>query len=98
MVIATDILLLPLLQRIGLYNHIEDNYILKKKLLVFAAILVGSIFIAYCTFILNINDYENNNEGIITGLFIIDLLCWGIFFFYEYGTQWLKNNDSNPKN
>lgn len=88
---VTDVLLLPLLQRVGLYKNIDDTYVLKKKLLVFASVLVGTIFIAYCTFGLSIDDYDGENEGIIIGLLIIDLLAWVVFFFYEYGIQWLKD-------
>lgn len=89
---VTDVLLLPLLQRVGLYKNIDDTYVLKKKLLVFASVLVGTIFIAYCTFGLSLDDYDAENEGIIIGLLIIDLLAWVVFFFYEYGIQWLKDN------
>ena len=89
-----DILMLPILQRIGLYKNINDSYVLKRKLLVFAAILVGTIFIAFCTFYLNEQNYEYEYDGIITTLLIFDILAWVIFFFYEYGTQWLNNNKS----
>lgn len=89
-----DVLLLPLLRRIGLFGNIQNDYILKKKLLTFAAILTGTIFIAYCTAALIDNNYEGRYDGTIITLFTIDLLAWIIFFFYEYGTLWLSKNNS----
>lgn len=87
-----DYLMLPLLQKIGLYKDITTPYILKRKLLLFFALIIGTILWSIFSISLIDSDFDCDNPEIVPVMLVISGLIWVMFFFYEYGSQWLRKD------
>lgn len=92
-----DYLLLPLLQKIGLFKSYTNDYELRKNLLkTFVPVYVGTITISIIVVILNDilcpgGYHSQYPDDISIGSFIlfIPIIAWIMFFVYSYGSQWV---------
>ena len=83
-----DVLLLPFLNKIGIYKDITDEYNLKRKLLqTVLPILIISILspILFAVF-----DY-----GLSVLAYFLPFIAWVVFFIYAYSSEWLNKSKSN---
>lgn len=96
-----DYLMLPLLQRIGLYKkEYKSQYEIRKSLLAtFVPIYVGTIFISSIVALLNElicpgGNHSEYSDDITIGSIIlfIPIITWVIFGGYIYGTEWLNRS------
>ncbi|MCM1294809.1 MAG: hypothetical protein NC311_04605 [Muribaculaceae bacterium] len=97
-----DYLLLPLLQKIGLFNSFPNKYELRKALLkTFVPVYAGTIVISTIVVILNdiLAPYDDRgydgywiHHEITLGswLLAIPIMTWVVFFIYSYGSQWIN--------
>ena len=88
-----DILLYPLLKKIGVYSDISELYLLRKALLsTTAPLLLTTIIISLLVVSIDSISPEDNGEVSI-GSFILSLpvIAWIVFFVYVYGKKWLDN-------
>lgn len=98
-----DYLLLPLLQKIGLFKSNTDDYELRKSLMKsFVPVYAGTIAISVIVVILNDilcpgGYYSKYSDDISVGSFIlfIPIVAWITFFIYSYGSQWVNNVKDN---
>ena len=87
-----DYLMLPLLQKIGLYKDIKTPYILKRKLLLFFALIIGTALWSILVIYLDNSYLYKKDHETVPIMLVISGLIWVIFFFYEYGSQWLRKD------
>lgn len=90
---SEDILLYPLLKKIGVYSDIPDLYLLRKALLsTVVPLLLATIILSLL--VVSINSISPEDYGEVSiGSFILSLpvMAWIIFFVYVYGKKWLDN-------
>ena len=90
---SEDILLYPLLKKIGVYSDISNLYLLRKALLsTTVPLLLTTIIISLLVVSIDSISPEDNGEVSI-GSFILSLpvIAWIVFFVYVYGKKWLDN-------
>lgn len=90
---SEDILLYPLLKKIGVYSDISDLYLLRKTLLFTTVpLLLATIIISLL--VVSIDSISPEDYGEVSiGSFILSLpvIAWILFFVYIYGKKWLDN-------
>lgn len=95
---AGDYLLLPLLQKIGLFKSYSNDYDLRKALLkTFVPVYAGTIIISTIVVILNtiLSPSYNHEISIGSVILFIPIMAWIIFFVYSYGSQWVNKVKRN---
>lgn len=98
-----DYLLLPLLQKIGLFKSNTNDYELRKSLMKsFVPVYAGTIAISVIVVILNDilcpgGYYSEYSDDISVGsvILFIPIVAWITFFIYSYGSQWVNNVKDN---
>lgn len=90
---SEDILLYPLLKKIGVYSDISDLYLLRKALLFTTVpLLLATIIISLL--VVSIDSISPEDYGDVSiGSFILSLpvMAWIVFFVVAYGKKWLNN-------
>ena len=90
---SEDIILYPLLKKIGIYSNVSDHYLLRKALLMnVVPLLLVTILISLL--VVSIGSISPKDTGEVSiGSFILSLpvTAWIIFFVYIYGKKWLDN-------
>ena len=88
-----DILLLPLLNKLGIYKEFIDEYSQRKKLLQSTLpILITSILAPLIALFFEANrSYDSAPYGLV-----LPIIAWTIFFIYTYCSEWL-NSSNNSK-
>lgn len=90
---SEDIVLYPLLKKIGVYSDISDHYLLRKALLSnVVPLLLATILISLL--VVSIDSISPEDYGEVSiGSFILSLpvVAWIVFFVYVYGKKWLDN-------
>ena len=92
-VYSEDIVLYPLLKKIGIYSDISDSYTLRKKLLL-SVIPLSLVTILTSLLVVSISSLAPEDYGEVSiGSFILSLpvIAWIVFFVYVYGRKWLNN-------
>lgn len=100
---SEDCLLLPLLQKIGLFKSYTNDYELRKTVLkTFVPVYIGTFAISAIVVILNDilcpgGYHSEYPDDISIGSFIlfIPIVAWITFFVYSYGFQWVNNVKDN---
>lgn len=90
---SEDIVLYPLLKKIGIYSNISDHYLLRKALLMTVVPLL-LVTILICLLVVSIDSISPKDSGEVSiGSFILSLpvVTWIVFFVYIYGKKWLDN-------
>lgn len=92
-VLSEDVVLYPLLKKIGIYSDISDHYLLRKALLATTVpLLLSTIIISLL--VVSIDSISPKDDGEVSiGSFILSLpvIAWIVFFAYVYGKKWLDN-------
>lgn len=102
---SEDYLLLPLLQKIGLFKSYTNNYELRNAVLkTFVPVYIGTFAISAIVVILNDilcpgGYHSEYPDDISIGSFIlfIPIMAWIIFLTYSYGSQWVSKVKENDK-
>lgn len=91
-VYSEDIVLYPLLKKIGIYSDISDSYALRKKLLL-SVIPLSLVTILTSLLVVSISSLapEDNEVSIGSLLLGLPVIAWEVFFVYVYGRKWLNN-------
>lgn len=90
---SEDIVLYPVLKKIGIYSNISDHYLLRKALLMTVVPLL-LVTILICLLVVSIDSISPKDSGEVSiGSFILSLpvVTWIVFFVYIYGKKWLDN-------
>ncbi|CAK7079839.1 MAG: hypothetical protein PARBA_03367 [Parabacteroides sp.] len=90
---SEDILLYPLLKKIGIYSNISDCYLLRKSLL-FSVVPLLLVTVSMSLLVVSIDSISPEDYGEVSiGSFILSLpvIAWIVFFVYVYGKKWLDN-------
>lgn len=90
---SEDILLYPLLKKIGIYSNISDYYLL-RKLLLFSVVPLLLVTVLISLLVVSIDSISPEDYGEVSiGSFILSLpvIAWIVFFVYVYGKKWLDN-------
>ena len=90
---SEDIVLYPLLKKIGIYSNISDHYLLRKALLMTVVPLL-LVTISISLLVVSIDSISPKDSGEVSiGSFILSLpvVAWIVFFVYVYGKKWLDN-------
>lgn len=90
---SEDIVLHPLLKKIGIYSDISDHYLLRKTLL-FTIVPLLLVTILISLLVISIDSISPEDYGEVSiGSFILSLpvIAWIVFFVYVYGKKWLDN-------
>lgn len=84
-----DVLLLPLLNRLGIYKSISDKGMQKRKLLKsMLPILIVSVISPILFYIFD----ENRLNTLAAFSFFLPFIAWGVFLIYAYTSKWLNND------
>lgn len=86
-----DILLLPFLKKLGIYNKISDEYVLKKKLL---QSILPILLISIVSPIVNTIILEFSAIWVLS----FPIIAWIVFFIYTYSLDWLDSSNNKPIN
>ncbi len=91
-VYSEDIVLYPLLKKIGIYSDISDSYTLRKKLLL-SVIPLSLVTIFTSLLVVSISSLAPEDNEVSMGSILLGLpvIIWGVFFVYVYGKKWLNN-------
>lgn len=84
-----DFLMLPVLHKIGLLQDISNKYLLKKKILIFFTLILGTILMSIITLFIIMGD----NENVAFILLIISVIAWTVYFYYEFSVKWLNKEE-----
>lgn len=90
---SEDMVLYPLLKKIGIYSNISDHYLLRKALL-FTIVPLLLVTISISLLVVSIDSISPKDYGEVSiGSFILSLpvIAWIVFFVYIYGKKWLDN-------
>ena len=90
---SEEIVLYPLLKKIGIYSNISDHYLLRKALLMTVVPLL-LVTISISLLVVSIDSISPKDSGEVSiGSFILSLpvVAWIVFFVYVYGKKWLDN-------
>lgn len=92
------ILMLPLLNKMGIYNDLKSAYDIRRKLVYnFAPILVLTITIS--SIVIVSYAYINDEYEITIGSVVLSIpvFLWQLFFLFAYGSKWIssKKNELN---